>query len=283
MSELAYAMTPPTREERSASIDSAQSDVDNVLKVASALREFNTLRQEGIVSEQEFLEMKAKLLAVGKDELGRSPSGDTLETLVEATNEMDSSRASRISFADDGGGDLVSNQKELDQHEDDALDNTIAVVQGTWQEIKDALGANVAEIAGVILFRHIFRIAPQALALFSFKDCAGGNVCEELFENKTLRKHAVKVVTTVDTAVGLLKKLDKLIPVLVDLGKKHVNYGVEPAHYEVVGEALLATLSDALGDGYTTEVHEAWAAVWDIVKTTMIGKNYDYMDATYAI
>ena len=38
MSELAYAMTPPTREERSASIDSAQSDVDNVLKVASALR-----------------------------------------------------------------------------------------------------------------------------------------------------------------------------------------------------------------------------------------------------
>ena len=76
-------------------MDSAQSDVDNVLKVASALREFNTLRQEGIVSEQEFLEMKAKLLAVGKDELGRSPSGDTLETLVEATNEMDSSRASR--------------------------------------------------------------------------------------------------------------------------------------------------------------------------------------------
>ena len=43
MSELAYAMTPPTREERSASLDSAQSDVDNVLKVASALREFNTL------------------------------------------------------------------------------------------------------------------------------------------------------------------------------------------------------------------------------------------------
>ena len=42
-------------------------------------------------------------------------------------------------------------------------------------------------------------------------------------------------------------------------------------------------MSDALGDGYTTEVHEAWAAVWDIVKTTMIGKNYDYMDATTVV
>lgn len=276
-------MTPPTREERSASLDSAQSDVDNVLKVASALREFNTLRAEGIVSEQEFLEMKAKLLAVGKDELGRSPSGDTLETLVETTHEMDSSRASRISFADDGGGDLVSNQKELDEANDAALDNTIAVVQGTWGEIKQGLGANAPEAAGILLFRHIFRIAPQALALFPFKDCAGGNVCDELFEDATLRKHAANVVMTVDKAVGSLKKLDKLIPVLVNLGKKHVGYGVEPAHYDVVGEALLATLSDALGDGYTTEVHEAWAAVYDIIKTTMIGKNYDYMDATYAI
>ena len=97
------------------------------------------------------------------------------------------------------------------------------------------------------------------------------------------RKHAAKVVGTVDKAVGMLKKLDKLIPVLVNLGKKHVGYGVEPAHYDVVGEALLATLSDALGDGYTTEVHEAWAAVYDIIKTTMIGRNYDYMDATYSI
>ena len=72
---------------------------------------------------------------------------------------------------------------------------------------------------------------PQALALFSFKDCAGGNVCDELFENATLRKHAAKVVGTVDKAVGSLKKLDKLIPVLVNLGKKHVGYGVEPAHW----------------------------------------------------
>ena len=122
-------------------MDSAQSDVDNVLKVASALREFNTLRQEGIVSEQEFLEMKAKLLAVGKDELGRSPSGDTLETLVEATNEMDSSRGvAHFSFADDGGGDLVSNQKNWTRRTTTRWTTPSRSSKGTWQEIKDALG-----------------------------------------------------------------------------------------------------------------------------------------------
>merc|ERR1719258_921634 len=36
----------------------------------------------------------------------------------------------------------------------------------------------------------------------------------------------------------MLKKLDKLIPVLVNLGKKHVGYGVEPAHYDVVGDVV---------------------------------------------
>ena len=68
----------------------------------------------------------------------------------------------------------------------------------------------------MILFRHIFRIAPQALALFPFKDCAGGNGATN-FENKTLRKHAVKVVDHGrHRRWELLKKLDKLIPVFVN-------------------------------------------------------------------
>lgn len=288
MSELAFALTPPVERERTLSVD---SDVDQALKVASALREFRALQKDGIVSEAEFEEMKKKLLAVGdnKDALGRSPSADALRT-VEETNEMDSSRASRLSFADEGGGDLVSNQKDLDayiaeagEREDAAMMNTCQVVQGTWQEVLDALGANAPEIAGIILFKHIFRIAPQALSLFPFGKEAGGNVCPELFESAALKKHGAKVVSTVHTAVGLLKNLDKLIPMLAGLGKTHVGYGVEPAHYDVVGEALLATLSDALGEGYTTEVHDAWAAVYDIVKTTVVGKNYDWHDATYEI
>ena len=131
------------------------------------------------------------------------------------------------------------------------------------------------EAAGVILFKHIFRIAPQALPLFSFGRVAGAEVNDALFEQEDLKAHATKVVATVATAVGMLTKLDELVPILTSLGTKHVGYGVVPEHYAVVGEALIATLGDALGDAFDAETKAAWVAVYGIVQKTMIGDNYN--------
>jgi hypothetical protein len=55
------------------------------------------------------------------------------------------------------------------------------------------------EAAGVILFKHIFRIAPQALPLFSFGRVAGAEVNDALFAQEALKAHATKVVATVAT------------------------------------------------------------------------------------
>ena len=55
------------------------------------------------------------------------------------------------------------------------------------------------EAAGVILFKHIFRIAPQALPLFSFGRVEGAEVNDALFEQEAVKAHATKVVATVAT------------------------------------------------------------------------------------
>ena len=47
-----------------------------------------------------------------------------------------------------------------------------------------------------------------------------------------------------DVAVKGLADLDKLVPVLQGLGTKHVQYGVIPEHYDVVGQALLARVAE---------------------------------------
>ena len=59
------------------------------------------------------------------------------------------------------------------------------------------------EAAGVILFKHIFRIAPQALPLFSFGRVEGAAVNDALFEDEALKAHATKVVATVATCARI--------------------------------------------------------------------------------
>ena len=94
---------------------------------------------------------------------------------------------------------------------------------------------------------------------------------KELFESKKFKKHATGVISTVNVAVGMLAPdLDPLVGVLQGLGKKHKAYGVLPAHFDVVGQALLETLGDALGDKFTSDVKTAWTELWTVISTTMI-------------
>lgn len=45
---------------------------------------------------------------------------------------------------------------------------------------------------------------------------------------------------------------------LVEMGKRHVGYGVSPAHYNMVGKAMLWMLSKALGSEWDQATEEAW-------------------------
>jgi len=135
------------------------------------------------------------------------------------------------------------------------------LVEDTW---KTAAGLGV-ETVGVLLFKNIFTAAPEALALFPFKDE------KDLYESSSLKGHGVKVVTTVDVAVSKLRDLPTLVPVLQELALKHVGYGVLPAHYPVVGGALIKTLKDGLGEAWTAEVEAAWLKVWGLISSTMLG------------
>jgi len=127
-----------------------------------------------------------------------------------------------------------------------------------------------ADTVGKLIFTKIFTAAPGALQLFSFK--ADGLDFENLFrkDGKAIG-HAVGVVTTVGTAVGLLNDLEKLVPVLQELGLKHFGFSVIPAHYDVVGEALIGSLSDGLAAQFTDCVKNAWLKVYKIIKATMCG------------
>jgi molybdopterin-guanine dinucleotide biosynthesis protein A len=116
----------------------------------------------------------------------------------------------------------------------------------------------------------IFEIAPGAKALFKFTEGFDDDD-DALYSSPGFLAHARGVVSMLDIAVNMLgPDLEPVAYALEELGAKHSHYGVLPAHYPVVGEALLSTLETALGDAWTPTVQEGWTAIYVFISTTMI-------------
>jgi len=125
----------------------------------------------------------------------------------------------------------------------------LSVVQGTWAQV-----VPIAEVAATIFYDKLFALDPALRGLFP----------SDLAEQKK------KLMATIGFAVGALTKPDALVPAVQDLGRRHAGYRVEPAHYETVGAALLATLAQGLGDLFTDEAKAAWTKTYTILAQTMI-------------
>merc|ERR1719502_2185671 len=110
----------------------------------------------------------------------------------------------------------------------------VELIKRTWKTVETL----PVEVVGVLLFKHIFEAAPQAAALFSFGREPNFDTAADHSKNPAVVKHAVGVVKTVGVAIGMLTDLESLVPVLKDLGQRHTKYGVEAAHYPIVGGAF---------------------------------------------
>ena len=113
--------------------------------------------------------------------------------------------------------------------------------------------APIADDAAVLFYQRLFELDPSLKSLFR------SDMTEQ-------RKKLMQMLTA---AVKGLDRLDQLVPVVQELGKRHVVYGVADRHYDTVGEALLWTLEMGLGRAFTPEVKEAWTAVYGLLATTM--------------
>ena len=113
--------------------------------------------------------------------------------------------------------------------------------------------APIAEDMAALFYGRLFELDPALRRMF----------------NQDLAGQRRKLAHMLTAAVKGLDRPDQLIPVVHDLGRRHVAYGVTDAHYETVGAALLWSLEKGLGRGFTREVEDAWAAVYRLLSTTM--------------
>lgn len=134
--------------------------------------------------------------------------------------------------------------------------NTVTLVQESFQKVRP-----IAQTAATIFYNKLFELDPKLKPLFPTGE-------------EAMKSQGNKLMTMLGAAVTGLSDLDALIPVLEDLGKKHVGYNVKESHYDTVGAALLATLEAGLGDDFTLEVKEAWTSVYGTMSSVMIKASY---------
>jgi hemoglobin-like flavoprotein len=84
-----------------------------------------------------------------------------------------------------------------------------------------------------------------------------------------LAEQRKKLMQMLAAAVKGLDRLDRLIPVVEDLGRRHAGYGVVDEHYDTVGVALLETLATGLGSAFTPQVKDAWVSVYTLLAMAM--------------
>ncbi len=111
----------------------------------------------------------------------------------------------------------------------------------------------ISDAAAALFYDRLFELEPSVRPLFK----------NDMVEQKK------KLMQTLAVAVDGLNNLGRLVPVLQALGVRHHGYMVVDRHYDVVGEALLWTLREGLGDGFTRDVESAWTEVYGVIADVM--------------
>jgi hemoglobin-like flavoprotein len=106
--------------------------------------------------------------------------------------------------------------------------------------------AVMPEVTGALFYERLFTLHPYFRSLFK----------------NDMRIQGVKLMTMLAMIVYNLHLPGQVLPAIRDLGQRHVGYGVKPADYDALEDALLWTLEQVLAEDFTPAVHDAWAVCY---------------------
>jgi hemoglobin-like flavoprotein len=111
----------------------------------------------------------------------------------------------------------------------------------------------ISDVAAGLFYDRLFELDPRTRALFK----------DDLTEQKRI------LMMTLQVVVAGLHQPNEIVPGVQALGRRHSTYSVVEENYDTVGAALLWTLGQGLGEGFTSDVRDAWAAAYGLLSTTM--------------
>ena len=126
----------------------------------------------------------------------------------------------------------------------------VELVKKSWESVKP-----ISEQAAELFYGRLFELDPTLKPLFK----------------GDMKEQGKKLMSTITLAVSSLSNLDAILPAVQNLGRKHSQeYGVPDSSYATVGEALLWTLEQGLGEAFTADVKTAWELTYTTLATAML-------------
>jgi len=152
--------------------------------------------------------------------------------------------------------------------------NQMTAVQMSWVQLQQV----GTDVAGGLFYKKFFQVQPDATKLFPmtvrmrYQDWASEAEEKEddLDNSPAMRKLWAKVIDAVGSAVAGLHDVNKLVPMLNQLGMRHVGYGLKPEYVQLAGTILVDVLKEGLGDAFTKEVENSWVMVFGFMSATML-------------
>lgn len=124
----------------------------------------------------------------------------------------------------------------------------ISLVKSSWQQLLP-----IKDTAAHLFYTRLFELDPVLRGMF--KD--------------DMAEQGHKLMTMINTVVNNLDQLGPILGAVEDLGRRHVRYGVKDRDYDTVGEALIWTLGQGLGEHFTPAVKLAWVNAYTTLSTAM--------------
>ncbi|WAR15141.1 CYGB1-like protein [Mya arenaria] len=133
----------------------------------------------------------------------------------------------------------------------------VEILKECWKIVQQ----NVAEV-GIITFVGLFETHPEVHdAFMSFRAIN----TSDLEYNAILRKHALRVMGTVDKCIYRLDNRDKLRELMTELGIRHKNYSVKIEFIELMGPQFISSIKPHLETLWTDEYEGAWENLFKLM------------------
>lgn len=130
----------------------------------------------------------------------------------------------------------------------------VALLRETFNRAKEENGGTKA--LGMSFYKRLFEKYPSVRPLF----------------NTPPEEQHKKLMASLGAIVAGVEQPERLLPYLHAMGIRHLKYKTENAHYEAVGENLMAVLAEHLSkEGeWTPAMADTWKAAIGVVAKTMI-------------